>query len=35
MINKGLDNKYHKIFMKNKLTIFICIENLQAGLAEP
>jgi len=34
MINMGLNNKYHKIFIKNKLTILICVENLQPGLAE-
>ena len=35
MIKIGLDNKYHKIFIKNKLTIYICVENLQTGFTEP
>lgn len=35
MINMGLDNKFHKLFMRNKLTILIYAKNLRAGLAEP
>jgi hypothetical protein len=35
MINMGLDDKFHKLFMRNKLTILICVENLQVVLAEP